>query len=115
MKIKTVKVGLHFGLRRLDSNFIFKNKPAPGKRISTIYCLVLLAAAVVHPLPGYSNDHGFQNISIDDGLSQNSISCILQDRSHFMWFGSEDGLNRYDGYGFKSLPPQPAPRRRFEP
>jgi ligand-binding sensor domain-containing protein/DNA-binding CsgD family transcriptional regulator len=65
------------------------------------YCLLLLAAALVPPLRGYSGDPGFQNISIEDGLSQNTISCILQDRNRFMWFGSEEGLNRYDGYSFK--------------
>jgi two-component system sensor histidine kinase ChiS len=65
------------------------------------YCLLLLAAALVPPLQGYSGESGFQNISIEDGLSQNTISCILQDRNRFMWFGSEEGLNRYDGYNFK--------------
>lgn len=62
---------------------------------------VLLAGAIFLPLQEYGSEHAFQNISIEDGLSQNSIVCILQDRDHFMWFGSEDGLNRYDGYRFK--------------
>jgi ligand-binding sensor domain-containing protein/DNA-binding CsgD family transcriptional regulator len=64
-------------------------------------CLLPLAAVLVLPRPVYANDAGFQNISIEDGLSQNTISCILQDRNHFMWFGSEDGLNRYDGYAVR--------------
>ncbi|MCP4155236.1 MAG: hypothetical protein GY757_46350, partial [bacterium] len=38
----------------------------------------------------------FEHISIDDGLSQNTVCCILQDSKGFMWFGSLDGLNRYD-------------------
>ncbi len=40
----------------------------------------------------------FERISTEQGLSQVSINCILQDKQGFMWFGSEDGLNKYDGY-----------------
>lgn len=43
----------------------------------------------------------FQHISIREGLSQISINCILQDSMGFMWFGTQDGLNRYNGYEFK--------------
>ena len=42
----------------------------------------------------------FKHLSSDDGLSQNFVSCILQDTKGFMWFGTKDGLNRYDGYSF---------------
>lgn len=40
----------------------------------------------------------FEKVSLDEGLSQCSVYCILQDRTGFMWFGTQDGLNRYDGY-----------------
>lgn len=40
-------------------------------------------------------------LGIDQGLSNNAVTCILQDHNGFMWFGTYDGLNRYDGYSFK--------------
>ena len=42
----------------------------------------------------------FERLTIDDGLSQSVVQCIIQDRLGFMWFGTQDGLNRYDGYEF---------------
>ena len=41
-----------------------------------------------------------QHYSIKDGLSQNTVMAILQDKQGFMWFGTWDGLNRFDGYTF---------------
>jgi ligand-binding sensor domain-containing protein len=43
----------------------------------------------------------FENLSLDQGLSQSTVFTIFQDSEGFMWFGTENGLNRYDGYGFK--------------
>ncbi len=43
----------------------------------------------------------FDRISLEEGLSQSVINTILQDSKGFMWFGAQDGLNRYDGYEFK--------------
>ncbi|MGD8243956.1 MAG: GAF domain-containing protein [Anaerolineae bacterium] len=43
----------------------------------------------------------FKRLTLDDGLSQSSVYCMVQDAEGFMWFGTEDGLNRYDGYEIK--------------
>lgn len=43
----------------------------------------------------------FTRLGTDNGLSQLNANCILQDSQGFMWIGTEDGLNRYDGYKFK--------------
>jgi len=40
----------------------------------------------------------FSHILLDDGLSQNNVQSILQDSQGYMWFATESGLNRYDGY-----------------
>lgn len=42
----------------------------------------------------------FEHLETSQGLSQSNVICILQDAKGFMWFGTRDGLNKYDGYGF---------------
>ncbi len=49
----------------------------------------------------------FEHISTDNGLSQNDINTIYQDDHGYLWFGTHDGLNKYDGYGFKVYNPDP--------
>jgi len=49
----------------------------------------------------------FTRLSTDDGLSQTRVSQIVQDDQGFMWFGSQYGLNRYDGYKFKVFKHEP--------
>lgn len=70
----------------------------------TRFCLILLMPFVffcqMHATSRFSNFY-FKNLGVEDGLSQNMIYAILQDRQGFMWFGSQNGLNRYDGNSFK--------------
>ncbi|MCP5060980.1 MAG: hypothetical protein GY936_00755, partial [Ignavibacteriae bacterium] len=47
-------------------------------------------------------------LSIEKGLSQIAVNSILQDSKGFLWFGTEDGLNRYDGYKFEIFKPDPS-------
>lgn len=43
----------------------------------------------------------FKHLTINEGLSQNTVLCMLQDKEGYIWVGTEDGLNRYDGYEFR--------------
>lgn len=49
----------------------------------------------------FANDTSrISHLGIEQGLSNNSVTSIYQDQKGFMWFGTYDGLNRFDGYGF---------------
>ena len=50
-------------------------------------------------------DITFVSYKIEDGLSQSSVNAIAQDADGFMWFGTRDGLNRFDSRRFKPFFP----------
>ncbi len=53
--------------------------------------------------PAIAQTYGpeISNISIDDGLSQNTVNAMIQDEMGFLWIGTNDGLNKFDGHQFK--------------
>lgn len=63
--------------------------------------LALLLILVFSSFLGFSQEYSVKFLDISDGLSNNSITTIYQDKDGYMWFGTYDGLNRYDGYTFK--------------
>ena len=62
-------------------------------------CALLL---LLHPAHVYASvpDMTFEHLSAHQGLLGNEVHCILQDSRGYLWFGTEKGLNKYDGYGF---------------
>ena len=66
--------------------------------------LFILCTVFLYGFPLFAQDniqHYFKTLDIKNGLSQNTIFAILQDRQGFMWFGTKEGLNRYDGQSFR--------------
>jgi ligand-binding sensor domain-containing protein len=62
--------------------------------------LLLLPFLASIRLFGQVSNLRFDHISANQGLSQATVNAILQDQQGFMWFGTQDGLNRFDGYTF---------------
>lgn len=63
----------------------------------TVFLLMLL-----FNISGYGlNNYYFNIIGRDKGLSQSNVKAIIQDSNGFMWFGTRNKLNRYDGNTFK--------------
>ena len=79
----------------INTNFLY--------RIVLITLLILVA---VNSNSQSINNIKFENISTKDGLSQSSPNCIVQDSEGILWIGTEDGLNKYDGYIFTVYKPE---------
>ena len=76
-------------------------------KISIIIRSFLFILLFVSNSAGQSNIQ-FQHITPDDGLSVGMVTCITQDDEGFLWVGTRYGLNRYDGYNFKTYFHEPS-------
>ena len=65
------------------------------------YLLSLLLSGVLSTVVG--SPYYFSHYQVSDGLSNNAVLCSVQDKNGFIWFGTRDGLNRFDGYHFKNF------------
>jgi len=63
--------------------------------------LAIIAVMVPLMLSAGSTDFWFRHFSVEDGLSSSAVRAIMQDKYGFMWLGTDDGLNRYDGTTIK--------------
>jgi ligand-binding sensor domain-containing protein/signal transduction histidine kinase len=74
-------------------------------------CVLICVAASAPAQAGAPRSLRFEHLGLEQGLAQETVKTILQDRAGFMWFGTQGGLNRYDGYKmrvFRSDPGDPA-------
>lgn len=60
-----------------------------------------------YPVPDIYSILRFERIGLEEGLSQSVVYAIAQDQFGFLWFGTSDGLNRYDGHSFEVFQPDP--------
>ena len=74
------------------------------------FLVIVIVLILFNALSKAQNDVVFHHITVENGLSQSAVTCIFQDKNGFMWFGTQDGLNRYDGYSFKIFKNNPRDR-----
>jgi len=98
--------GIHPQRRRLQGRIAARSLHSmPGRGLSWVRMAVLVAVLLcacggARAAPGMV-DVRFRNYSTGDGLSQATAMAMAQDGAGFLWIGTQDGLNRFDGYGFK--------------
>src|SRR4051812_31036682 len=61
--------------------------------LSLMFCEVTVAQPLTYQ---------FRHLDVNDGLSHNQVTSFLKDRKGFLWVGTNSGLNRFDGYAFKT-------------
>jgi ligand-binding sensor domain-containing protein/signal transduction histidine kinase len=68
--------------------------------IAAAVLFATLAAVPARPVQAQTGSIRFETLSVEHGLSQSTVRAIMQDTQGFLWFGTDDGLNKYDGYSF---------------
>ncbi len=75
--------------------------PALSPRHRCCAWVLLWGYLLTTPLPAAKEPNlAFQRLGMDDGLAQFTVNAVQQDQTGFMWFGTQDGLSRFDGYQF---------------
>jgi ligand-binding sensor domain-containing protein len=74
---------------------------------TALFLLFLVAPLRAENLISPLRDARFVRLSAEHGLSQDTVQAVLQDHRRFLWFGTEEGLNRYDGYRFEVFKHEP--------
>lgn len=88
---------------------------SPKYYVQRILLLVQLFGAWCLPLDLQSQiselGNNFEHLTVDDGLSHATVNSILEDHLGMLWLGTNYGLNRFDGYEFKTFLPNPSSER----
>lgn len=88
------------------SSFRRRRRSLPWILFFFVFVTLLQAGEATLP----SRQVRFDRFSLEHGLSQGSVTAIVQDREGFLWFGTRDGLDRFDGYEFRIFRTDPARR-----
>lgn len=86
------------------SQILIKMKKISLYRLTLLLLALLLSSSFVIAQNKYIN---LKQYGVEDGLSNSSITAIIQDKNGFIWVGTNNGLNRFDGYQFKAYTHDP--------
>lgn len=75
---------------------------SPHTRCTRPLAGVLVLMVSLLPMVSAQARYAFRHYDMNSGLSHNTVNAIVQDRQGFMWIGSSNGLNRFDGVSFKT-------------
>lgn len=84
------------------------------KWIFRLVLILFLGWGTVNAAVAQTDQYQFARYSTEKGLSHNQVTCFLKDRQGFVWVGTADGLNRFDGYSFKIFKHAPADSTTIE-
>jgi len=79
-------------------------KIVKGSTVYFKFCFSILWVFCIYSIgisQNKSAKFNFDQLTIKDGLSNNRVQCILQDHNGYIWIGTANGLNKYDGYEFE--------------
>ena len=74
------------------------------KHLNLILIILILSCCPLHPVYAFL-DKDIRLLTMKDGLADNTIPCIYKDEDGFMWFGTDNGLSRYDGKTIQNFKP----------
>src|SRR3954468_9252261 len=77
-----------------------KKKQVSIKKLAPVIFVLLLCFTTTNSF-SQDNNFRFKHLNVANGLSNNNVAAIIQDYEGFTWFGTSDGLNKYDGYSCK--------------
>jgi ligand-binding sensor domain-containing protein len=100
--------------RKLLGKLLFPDYPRDyftGRKEYSVWAIkgvIMLLLVSVSSLLGAQNNWRVVDYRLEHGLSQISVNCIIRDSNGFLWIGTQDGLNKFDGYDFKVYRHQPS-------
>ncbi|HET8737669.1 MAG TPA: two-component regulator propeller domain-containing protein [Pricia sp.] len=106
-------MGIHFSryfklLYRDIPHLASSSMKRPKRFVKRLYReLPFLVLILLFTIPSSAQDYYFKKYKVENGLSHNTVLSSLQDRHGFLWFGTKDGLNRFDGYTFRRFQNDP--------
>ncbi|MEO6539837.1 MAG: two-component regulator propeller domain-containing protein, partial [Ferruginibacter sp.] len=91
----------------IEKYFFTSSAIFAGTTLNLLKHTLAIVAALLLTNPLWGQSYYFRHYQVENGLSNNAVICCVQDKKGFLWFGTKDGLDRFDGYSFKIFRNEP--------